>query len=243
MYLLLLFLATLAGGSVPLWWRGLTEGRMQLVMAFSGAFLLAITFLHLLPESFSEIGGKAGFYLLIGFFLQLIIQRFSHGIEHGHVHLPANDHHGHSHALSLVPVLAGLGLHAFMEGIPLGFEYRQPGTEHALYAAVIAHKMPEAALIGSLAAQLKGRRQGWLVLLIFATLTPVGSLLATYFGHQYMAMSRAVMALIPVVAGAFVHISTTIFFESGTKQHALTRSKTIAIIAGLALGVVTLWLE
>jgi len=49
--------------------------------------------------------------------------------------------------------------------------------------------------------------------------------------------------LIPVVAGAFIHISTTIFFESGTKHHMLTRQKIAAMIIGVSVGLVTLLLE
>src|SRR5687768_11372633 len=102
-YNLLLFAITFAGGSIPLWAKGLNDKRMHLLLAFSGSFLLSITFLHLLPETFEELGSEAGFYLLVGFFIQLLIQRFTHGIEHGHVHL---DHHGHH--ISLTPILAGL---------------------------------------------------------------------------------------------------------------------------------------
>ena len=52
-----------------------------------------------------------------------------------------------------------------------------------------------------------------------------------------------VMVLVVVVAGAFIHIATTIFFESGTRQHLLTRQKITAILLGVGLGLTTLLLE
>src|ERR1044071_9549548 len=151
-YNLLLFIVSFAGGSIPLWTKTIDDRRMHLLLAFSGSFLLSITLLHLWPETFEELGSKAGLYLLAGFFIQLLIQRFTHGIEHGHVHLEHHEHH-----ISLTPILLGLGLHAFMEGLPLGFNYRLEATEPSLYMAVAAHKLPEAMLVTMLTLATKGR--------------------------------------------------------------------------------------
>lgn len=181
----------------------------------------------------------AGLYLLIGFFLQLLIQRFTHGIEHGHIH----HHAAHGHHIPLMSIVAGLSLHAFMEGLPLGFNYRMQATEPSLYLAVAAHKLPEAILLTTLVLGTKGKSTSLLTLLIFSLLTPVASIIASKLGQSYHTMSQMVSMLIPVVAGAFIHISTTIFFESGTKQHLLTRQKVIAMIVGVGIGLATLVFE
>lgn len=240
-YILLLFAITFIGGSLPLWFKNLNDKQMHLLLAFSGSFLLSITFLHLLPETFTELGSKAGFYLLIGFFLQLILQRFTHGLEHGHVHIHEGDHHNHH--VPLMSIMIGLSLHAFMEGLPLGFNYRMSGTEPSLYMAVAAHKLPEALLITSLFANNSTKSKSWLMLLLFSLITPLGAIIATKLGQSYYAMSQLVIMLIPVVAGAFIHISTTIFFESGTKHHMLTKQKIFAIIGGMSIGLITLLFE
>lgn len=211
---------------------------MHLLLAFSGSFLLSITFLHLLPETFKELGETAGIYLLAGFFLQLLIQRFTHGIEHGHVH-----HASHEHHIPLISIVAGLSFHAFMEGLPLGFNYRMQATEPSLYLAVAAHKLPEAILLTTLVLGTKGKSASLLTLLVFSLLTPIASIIASKLGQSYYAMSQVVSMLIPVVAGAFIHISTTIFFESGTRQHSLTRQKVIAMIVGVGIGLATLVFE
>lgn len=237
-YNLLLFIISLLAGSVPLWFKGLDNKRMNLLLAFSGAFLLSITFLHLLHETFEELHAAAGIYLLCGFFLQLIIQRFTHGIEHGHTHVD-----GHGHHVPLVSILLGLGIHAFMEGLPLGFNYSEKVTEPSLYLAVAAHKLPEMMLATSLVLGLKGRKQAMLILLIFSLLSPLGSVAASFMSHKYYFMQQMRMVLIPVVAGSFIHIATTIFFESGTKQHMLTWQKVFAIMVGVGMGLVTLLFE
>lgn len=212
------------------------DRKMNLLLAFSGSFLLSITFLHLVPETVEDQGEKAGMYLLAGFFLQLLIQRFTHGVEHGHNHV-----HTHNHSIPLFSILAGLGVHALMEGFPLGFNYRTPGTDKALYFAVATHKLPEIIIIGTMIRSVTGKgSKGISLLLLFSLLTPLASFMATYLGTRYFAISEILGMVIPVVAGAFIHISTTIFFESGTKQHMLTKQKIAAIVAGMALSAATL---
>lgn len=237
---LILFIVTLSGGSIPLWLKGMNERRMNLLLAFSGSFLLSITVLHLLPETFEELGHKAGGYILAGFFLQLAIQKITHGAEHGHTHI----HHDHHHHIPITSIFLGLTLHAFMEGLPLGFHYRMPGTAPALYWAVGAHKLPEAMLVTTLVlSNGSSRTKALLLLLLFSLVTPAASLLAAFLGVRYYAISEIVSVIIPVVAGAFIHIATTIFFESGTRQHSLTWQKVIAIGIGVALSVLTLFTE
>lgn len=241
LYNLLLFVISFIAGSVPLWFKGITEKRMNLLLAFSGAFLLSITFLHLLHETFEELHTAAGIYLLAGFFLQLVIQRFTHGIEHGHVHLPEDSHHHHH--VPLASILVGLGIHAFMEGLPLGFNYLDSATGPSLYLAVAAHKLPEIILVTSLAFSVKGRNTAILVLVLFSLLTPLGSYIASEMSQGYAFISRVRTIIIPIVAGSFIHIATTIFFESGTKQHLLTKQKIFAIGIGVGIGLLTLLFE
>jgi len=256
LYNLLLLLITFLGGSTPLWFKGIDEQRTNYLLAFSGSFLLSITMLHLLPETFYDLGHKAGLFMLAGFFIQLLIQRFTHGVEHGHTHVHVEGHHHHDHAhhhhhdhshsvrqIPLFSILLGLSLHAFMEGLPLGFHYRVEATQSSLYLAVAAHKLPEAMLLTSLVYNFKGRKQALITLILFSLITPAGSILADMLGKKYFLMSKIVMWIVPVVAGAFIHIATTIFFESGTRQHMLTWQKVLSILLGVSLGLTTLLLE
>lgn len=197
--------------------------------------------MHLLPETFGELGSNAGLYLLIGFFLQLLLQRITHGLEHGHVHIHTNDH-GHAH-VPLFSILLGLSIHAMMEGLPLGFNYRMQATEPSLYMAVAVHKLPEAMLVASLVSSTQSKSKALITLVLFSLITPFSGMLAFQLGVGYSTLSRIVMILIPIVAGAFIHIATTIFFESGTKHHMLTWQKVFAIVGGMALGFITLLFE
>lgn len=240
-YSLLLFVITFIGGSIPLWSKKLNEDAMQYLLAFSGAFLLSMTFLHLLPETFEEIGSKAGILLLAGFFIQLLIQRLTHGVEHGHTHV--HQHNGHNH-IPMTSIMLGISIHAFMEGLPLGFNYRMDTTEPSLYLAVAAHKLPEAILVTSLLLETTHSKSKTLIgLVLFSLITPFSGIIANMLGMSYHFISQLVISLIPVVAGAFIHISTTIFYESGTKHHMLTKKKIMAIIFGIGIGILTLAFE
>lgn len=238
-YNIFLFAITFIGGSLPLWGKKIEDDNMKYLLAFSGSFLLSITFLHLLPETFEELNTKAGLLLLLGFFIQLFIQRLTHGAEHGHAHIG----HDHDQKSTLTSILLGLSIHAFMEGLPLGFNYREMATEPSLYMAVAIHKLPEAMLVAAIVNNLKGKKQAIITLLLFSMITPFSGMIATKLGMTYLFMSNLILALIPVVAGAFIHISTTIFFESGTKHHTITIPKIVAMILGVGIGLLTLLFE
>ena len=236
MYLLLLFLLTLLGGAIPLLFKQFKSSWMTLLLAFSGSFLLGVTLLHLMPESFHELGEKAGLYILGGFFLQLILQRISHGVEHGHVHQHEDGH------TPLGSVIIGLSIHAFMEGIPLGFNFHSGATIPSIFVGVATHKIPEAITLSALLLSSNARSNKWVYLILFALVSPVSGILAMHYGQSFYFIANLLVYIIPIVIGAFLHISTTILYESGTKHHELSRQKVIVILCGLGLSLATLLL-
>ena len=84
----------------------------DLILVFSGAFLLAIVVLELLPVVYTATDKKMGYWILLGIFIQSFLEYFSRGAEHGHIHLDK---------LQKFPLLLWLSLciHAFIEGFPL----------------------------------------------------------------------------------------------------------------------------
>lgn len=237
LYSLVLFLITLAGGSMPLWNKGWNEQRMKYLLAFSGAFLLSITLLHLLPETLEHAGHKGGLFVLAGFFLQQLVQRFTHGVEHGHAHV-GGDHHHH---IPVLPVFVGLAVHAFSEGLPLGIRYADSATLPSLFLAIAFHKLPEAMLITSLVYfSSRNKSKATLSLVLFALITPVAAMLTALLGARYEGIATFVQWCIPLIAGAFIHIATTILFESGTRTHDMNWKKWTAMLTGIGLAVLTL---
>ncbi|UPK71455.1 ZIP family metal transporter [Chitinophaga filiformis] len=239
-FLLIILLATLGGGLIPMTVRRVTPNFPIYMLAFTGACLFGVTIMHLLPEVYHELGHQAGIYIVLGFFLQVALQALSHGTEHGHTHVPKDGHHH----VQIFPLLLGLSIHAFMEGIPLGFHFEDRAALASLVIGVAAHKLPEAFTL--ITVMMHAHQQGgrlWRILIIFSLVTPVAALLASVLGQQSAYISNITAYIVALVIGAFLHISTTIFYESGTKHHELSYRKVIAIAAGLLLAFLTLIFE
>jgi zinc transporter ZupT len=239
-FLLIVLLATLGGGIIPMVVRKMNPNLPIYMLAFTGACLFGITIMHLLPEVYQELGHPAGIYIVMGFFLQVALQTLSHGTEHGHTHIPKGEHQ-HVH---VAPLLLGLSIHAFMEGIPMGFRFKDPAALSSLVIGVAAHKLPEAFTL--ITVMLHSHQKGaklWRILLIFSLVTPGAAVLSAVLGSHSAYISNITAYLVALVIGAFLHISTTIFYESGTKHHELSYRKVIAIAGGLLLAFLTLIFE
>ena len=221
----------LAGVRVP------TQGRraLHLVLSFSGAYLVCIMALHVLPEAFATRDDGVGLALLTGFFVQVVLERFSGGVEHGHVHV----HPGERLAL---PVLVGLSLHALLEGMPLAVlgAPGHAGHEHEhLLAGLALHKVPAGfALAVLLTVAGYGRKAVWAMLGAFALMSPLGALLAGAFLPPSW-----LPYLLAAVAGSLLHVGTTILYEADdTERHRLSWAKAAAVVAGLMAGLLTAYI-
>ncbi|SEM22107.1 Zinc transporter ZupT [Chitinophaga rupis] len=241
-YLILIFAATIGGGVIPITVKRLHPNLPIYLLAFTGAFLFGITIMHLLPEVYQELGHAAGVYVLLGFFLQVFLQQLSHGMEHGHTHLPPAE--GQHHHISITPLLLGLSIHAFMEGIPLGLRFQDQSALPSLALGIAAHKVPEALTLMTVMMhthQPKGRL--WRILVLFSLVTPLAAVLAGQLGLHSQTVNASLVYLTALVIGAFVHISTTIFYESGTRHHELSKRKILAFATGIVLAFLTLIFE
>jgi zinc transporter ZupT len=204
--------------------------------AFTGAFLLSLTFLHLLPETY-ESGKHAwviGVLILVGFYLQVALDSISEGIEHGHTHR-------HSHGGIPFGVLIGLCVHAFVEATALGRpdSYHDPKTRRLLLWSIVVHNYPVSiALLGMLLHSGIKRSSALGGLSLFAIMAPLGLMVS---GHNTF-LAQHSHELMAIVIGIFMHIATTILFES-EEGHKLQRLKLLAIVIGTALGFSSVFLE
>lgn len=211
---------------------------LKIVLSFSGAFLFALSVLHLMPTVYENAPESIGAWIMIGFFLQVILELFSEGIEHGHMHV-----HNHSDKVFPAGMMISLCLHSFLEAIPLSFG-NSPVHQHAggsLLAGIALHHIPVAfALVSMLIASKVTRSNSILLLLLFAFMGPLGAWCGDVFGMgtqaDFAIWYKRIMAL---VIGIFLHISTTILFESG-QGHRFNLYKMAAIIAGGLAGFLAL---
>ena len=197
----------------------------KLLLTFSGAYLVSLVFLHILPDIYQSGVQHIGIFILIGFFLQVLLDYTSKGIEHGHIHIEKSS--------AINGVLIGLYLHAFIEAIPLGMgnNAHYEGA-YSLLAGIIFHKLPVSIVLTTLLlSRTQKSSQIILPIFIFAIIAPLGYAYGYYFPNSIPIKFEELMAL---VVGIFLHVGTTIIFES-SDAHKINFGKLVAIIFGFAL--------
>ncbi len=230
----LVLLSSIVLGAITVFWFKLHDPKhIRLLNAFTGAYLLSLTLLHLLPELYrAPEGDEVSHHLLIGalilagFYVQVALDVISMGVEHGHSH-PL-------HGRMPIGVVSGLCLHAFVEAMALGdaHEHHDLASRQLLLVSIVVHNFPVSiALLGMLLQSGMRRRAALGMLVVFAAMAPLGMFISAHTGLA--AHSRELMA---VVIGIFMHISTTILFEA-SDAHRFNLAKLATIIIGTGLGV------
>lgn len=284
-----LFLPIIVFGLSVYFFR-ISNKNLKLLVAFSGAFLLSLTFNELIPQIYrgdnnqAEVvaldaghvhehgeecegdhdhstvtsghhghshghgaGARLGLFILIGFLIQLVLDYLTKGVEHGHLHSKCPEQHDNHHhqendqykGISYIPVLIGLSLHSFLEGMPLASGFESPELQNHLLLGIVIHNIPIAIVFMSLLIQNNlSRLTSVILLLVFALSGPLGvitsDLLGTHFINDMQMFFKFSMA---IVVGIFLHISTTILFETD-ENHRFNLVKFIVIIIGMAAAMI-----
>ncbi len=215
---LLLFLAVAFGYALALFLKTKEMKQMSIYLAFSGAFLLAITIFELLPEVYESPSKHTGLFIMAGILLQIFLEFFSKGAEHGHVHL-----HAENKSFPWL-LFVSLSIHALLEGFPIS-------EENNLLVGVIVHKIPIVVILSMFFIKANySKTTTILFLTLFGLMTPIGSWISVNF-TEIQKYSTEINAL---VIGIFLHVSTTILFES-SKDHKFNLVKLLTILAAIGL--------
>jgi zinc transporter ZupT len=223
----LLFASVIAGAIIVEIFKPEKSRNIQLLLTFSGAYLLAVSVLHLLPEIFHHSATtNIGLFILGGFLIQILLEYFSQGIEHGHFHK--------SNAIPF-SVLISLCLHALLEGVPLGGHLHHH-AHNSLLTGIILHKMPVAIVLMTIFLQSNiSKTRAYFYLLLFALMSPLG----VFSGSLFADLAKFHNEIMAVVIGILLHISTTILFES-SEGHKFNSKKIFAILLGAAIAYLSL---
>jgi zinc transporter ZupT len=214
---LLPFLAVFIGFLLSGWITFKKQGNLKLLLAFSGAFLLALTLFELLPKVYVTDSPKTvGVFIILGILIQIFLEFFSKGAEHGHVHM--------QEASARFPLALTLSLciHSFIEGLPL--------QDHgSLVYGIMIHKIPVAFILGVyLRSANVGMPRMLAFMLLFAGMTPLGSFVA----HEAPFLLQFKNQITALTIGVFLHISTIILFES-SEGHSFNLQKLVVILLGM----------
>ncbi|WP_411031034.1 ZIP family metal transporter [Spongiimicrobium sp. 3-5] len=195
------------------------KGAFKLLLPFSGAFLLALTIFELFPEVYLNGDPKTiGLFVMGGILLQIFLEFFSKGAEHGHVHL-------NSQSVKFPWLLfISLSIHSLLEGLPI----EAHGT--ILYG-ILVHKIPIAIILSIFLLHSKIRLSyAILFIILFSLMTPLGTYLAV--NMDFVSIYRT--PITALVVGVLLHISTVILFES-SEGHSFNLRKLVVIILGIAI--------
>lgn len=240
--LVLLLVPLLSGLLIFLLPKG-KQANFKLLLAFAGSYLFSITVIHILPELYrqSDAVELIGLFVLIGFFLQQVLEYFTVGIEHGHMHVHHHPHTGTVNlthrTMSAIVLLMALCVHAFLEGAVLTEHAVTTGNfdRKAILLGIVLHRAPAAfALMAVLSAQLHSKTRAVPYLVVFAVAAPLGLLVSSLLSDQTWFNGTGVTILYAVVSGNFLHISTTIVFES-SPEHAFNGKRlAVAVLGAIA---------
>ncbi|MFV5685296.1 ZIP family metal transporter [Flavobacterium sp. GB2R13] len=215
---LLPLLSVLIGYIIALVLKPKNKTNLKLLLAFSGSFLLSLTVMHLLPEVYESANPKIGIFIMIGILFQIILEFFSKGAEHGHVH-------GHE-TMTQIPWLLFISLciHAFLEGFPVSHH-------HDLAVGIAIHHLPIAIILTTFFINASLDKKAILFFMAtFAIMTPLGTFLSDYMPILNVYYTE----ITAIVIGILFHISSTIIFET-SEGHKFNIAKVSMIIFGIAL--------
>lgn len=231
LHIIILFVVPMLLGAVSLFFQPVLRKQIKLLLSFSGAFLLGLCVVHLLPFIFDSDLGDPGIFILAGFFIQILLEYFSRGLEHGHIH--SED------ASGSVPwiLMISLSLHAYIEGMPFGHQHSHDhGHLNALLFGVVLHKAPVAIVLMTLFTQASfSRSKSLLALGVFSVMAPLGAISFGLFESSSEELATvALPAITAVLVGILLHIATTILFETSDGHH-FNRWKFMSIVIGVLL--------
>ena len=233
---IILFLSAILGGISIYLFPSLKEKKFDYLLIFAGAYLFSITIIHILPEVYAQYSDsfQIGIFILIGFALQMILGVLSTGVEHGHIH------HIDKNEKYLTPsvLVIGLGVHAFLEGTILAHPVSSGIHNHAggIIFGIVLHKIPAALALMVIISAYTSRTKALVYLIIFSICSPLGLILATFIGNYHVFSIKEMSWLYAIVSGSFLHISTTIFFESNPK-HKLKLARLGVVFLGALVAI------
>jgi ZIP family zinc transporter/zinc and cadmium transporter len=216
--------ANVAGGLVVVSRRHWNEILLKYFIALGAGFMLAATFLRMMPESVALTTRAPllilGGYFLVHFFEHTVAPHFHFG-EEVHEEVMVNPAVGFS-------ALVGLSTHTFFDGVSIasGFLVSVP-LGLLIFCAVFLHKIPEGFTIASIALASGRGKQGALT----ASLLLAGATLAGVIGMNRFA--GAVAYALPISTGVTLYVAASDLIPEVNEERGVAMA--LVVFLGVAL--------
>lgn len=227
------FILIIVVGFVPLNWK-VKDMHLDLFLCFGAGVLLSAVFMHMIPSAIPALGPMAGAYVLGGYILMVLIEKFTIAHPCGEDHC-ANTHHHIDKNLSWIAFF-GLSIHSIVSGLALGIGIEGETHLHiavAMLAAILVHKVPETlALVGLFVSSKWTKKRIIPVLFMYAVMGPMGILIGSRAGaHSEYFLNIAMM----FSAGTFLYLGSGDLLPYLHKKMRQQWLNIVAFILGLLL--------
>ena len=166
-------IANVAGAALVTGKRVWTARDIDMMIAFSGGFMISVAVVDMIPDAVRSHGAAAGWMVLAGY---LAVHLTQHTLV-PHFHFGEETHHV-TRAVG-ISALVGLSLHMLMDGVAIASGFAAGTTVGTLVvAAIILHKLPEGSTVSTLfIAAGFGRRKALGAAAVLGLTTVLGALL------------------------------------------------------------------
>ncbi len=218
---------------------------IYLLVSLAVGALLGGAFIHLIPESFEQIGNNiiVSLEIIGGIILFLILEKFLH-LHHHTGDICENTKDGqHIHPVGRMILIAD-GVHNFIDGIVIGAAYLisiEAGV--AATVAIILHEIPqEISDFGVLLHAGYTKTRALWVNFLSALTAVVGTVLVLFAGNL---SGQLTIWLPPIAAGSFIYIAMSDLIPEMHKNKSTKESilQIITVFVGVGMMLLLLVLE
>jgi zinc and cadmium transporter len=257
-----ILLGALAGGALPLF---ASVRRSDLLLSFSAGVMLGAAFFHMLPEAVEGGGAAVVPFVLAGFLLLYLLERFvlvhvcaepgpnerlstaGAPLPH-HEHEPMAEHARHAHVhphtvegtgcdVHTLGLAAWLGMsaHTVVDGFALGAASVQPELGALVFLAILAHKVPNAFSLSTILIS-EGYSRARAVWMNAAFALMVPVGAGLYVLLRELVHAQRFASLaLAVSAGTFLHLSLSDILPDLHRRGASKWRLSASMVAGIAV--------
>jgi len=197
-------------------------------MSFAAGVLISVSFMHIVPKSFS-MNDQAADFLLIGFMGMYVINRFL-GLY------VCNNRENTEIAAGIIPMI-GIGFHSLIDGVIYSVTFNTNIFTGILAAiGMVLHEFPEGIVTYLLLekAGISRKKAVFWAFLAAALSTPLGTLISYPFINQ---INRPTLGLfLSISAGALIYVGATHLLPAVEKENK--KYTLLSLLAGFSIAVI-----
>jgi zinc and cadmium transporter len=222
--------AGLVGGIIFLLKRSWAKKLTQYAVPFAAGILLAVSFLHLIPEATHELEEVGFLIVLIAFIASFLFDQFFAHLHH-HEHKETTMQH-----ISVPLVIIGDTIHNFIDGVTIAAAFLvDPAFGLVVALATFLHETPhEIGDFGVLLSAGWDKTKTFIVNALSASATLPGAFLVYFFLRD---AHDTISVLLAVSGGIFLYLGATDFLPevNETREKEGKWKKVMMVILGVLI--------